>query len=108
MTGGGRGPPEKWRAEVAATVPPTTSDLIRELFRAAQALADRFPGRPFTPDGHPVGSIGEVLAAERYGLTLQPPSTTGHDAIDSQAGGWRSRPPPATVVWPYGTAVPSG
>jgi len=39
-----------------------------------------FPGRRFTLDGHLVGSIGEVLAAHRYGLSLLPASTQGHDA----------------------------
>lgn len=36
--------------------------------------------RPFTPDGHMVGSIGEALVAHYYGLTLTPPSTAGCDA----------------------------
>ncbi len=40
-----------------------------------------FPGRPFTPDGHLVGSIGECIAAHHYGLKLCPPSTKGHDAL---------------------------
>src|SRR5690606_3117216 len=34
------------------------------------------------PDGHLVGSIGEVLAAARYGLSLLPHSAHGHDATD--------------------------
>ena len=40
-----------------------------------------FPGRKFTPDGHLVGSIGEVIAAHRYDLILNEASTTGHDAL---------------------------
>jgi hypothetical protein len=43
-------------------------------------LEHLFPGRSFTLDGHLVGSIGEVLAAERYGLTLLPTTTEKHDA----------------------------
>lgn len=39
-----------------------------------------FPGRKFTPDGHLVGSLGEVLAAHRYGLTLLDASAPVHDA----------------------------
>lgn len=39
-----------------------------------------FPGRHFTLDGHLVGSIGEVLAAERYGLALLAASSETHDA----------------------------
>jgi hypothetical protein len=40
-----------------------------------------FPGRPFTPDGHMVGSLGECLVADAYGLELMPPSTEGYDAL---------------------------
>jgi hypothetical protein len=39
-----------------------------------------FPGRPFTPDGHLVGSLGEVLASHYYDLELLPCSTQCHDA----------------------------
>jgi hypothetical protein len=42
-----------------------------------------YPGRKFTPDGHLVGSIGEVVAAEALGLTLYPMSRAGHDAYDA-------------------------
>jgi hypothetical protein len=43
----------------------------------------RLPGfaSSFTPDGHLVGSLGEVIAAHRYGLTLLPSSSPDHDAI---------------------------
>ena len=40
-----------------------------------------YPGRCFTLDGHLVGSIGEVLVAEAYGLTLMENSSPVHDAI---------------------------
>jgi hypothetical protein len=52
------------------------------IYSAVEALAQRYPGRPFTPDGHMVGSIGEVVAAEALGLSLYPPSHAGHDAYD--------------------------
>lgn len=39
-------------------------------------------GRPFSPDGHLVGSLGEVYAAEALNLRLMPPSNRGFDAID--------------------------
>jgi hypothetical protein len=55
-------------------------EQIAAIFAASCALEKLFPGRPFTPDGHMVGSIGEVIAATRYGLTLVPPSTKGYDA----------------------------
>ena len=40
-----------------------------------------FPGRPFTPDGHMVGSLGECLVADAYDLELMPPSNEGFDAL---------------------------
>ena len=42
-----------------------------------------YPDRKFTPDGHLVGSIGEVIAAEHFGLTLYGMSKPGHDAFDA-------------------------
>jgi hypothetical protein len=54
--------------------------LVRDLYRIAERLEAMF-GRPFTPDGHLVGSLGEVMAARIYGLRLLPPSTRTHDAI---------------------------
>ena len=47
---------------------------VAAIYRATAELQKRYPGRPFTPDGHLVGSIGEVVAAEALGLTLYPPS----------------------------------
>ncbi len=54
--------------------------LIRQIYRIVDRLEALFPGRHFTPDGHMVGSIGEVLAAARYGLELLPASVPIHDA----------------------------
>ena len=61
---------------------PTTHvpELVQRLYGIVRDLEGHFPGRPFTPDGHLVGSIGEVLAAHQYGLELLPCSTEGHDA----------------------------
>lgn len=39
-----------------------------------------FPGRPFTPDGHMVGSLAECFAEYYYGLILYDCSNPGHDA----------------------------
>jgi hypothetical protein len=58
---------------------------VTTIYKAVAELEARYPGRKFTPDGHLVGSIGEVIAAEALGLTLYPMSRTGHDAYD--AGG---------------------
>ena len=59
--------------------------LIRRLYEVVNELEGSFPGRKFTPDGHLVGSIGEVLAAHYYGLELLPASAPVHDAT-SQDG----------------------
>ncbi len=59
---------------------------VAEIYRAVEQLEQMYPGRKFTPDGHLVGSIGEVIAAEALGLTLYPASHPGHDAHDGQGG----------------------
>ena len=43
-------------------------------------LEQLFHGRRFTLDGHLVGSIGGVLAADLYGLILLPTGEAKHDA----------------------------
>src|SRR5580704_3765490 len=55
---------------------------VARIYKAAAELEALYPGRKFTPDGHLVGSIGEVIAAEALGLTLYPMSKPGHDAFD--------------------------
>lgn len=57
------------------------SAKIQELYAITRELEELYPGRKFTPDGHLVGSIGEVLVAEHYGLTLLPNSSETHDAV---------------------------
>ncbi len=54
-------------------------ELVAELYGLVAELEQMFQ-RPFTPDGHMVGSIGEALAAHHYDLTLLPCSTPGCDA----------------------------
>lgn len=54
---------------------------IQELYAIVSELEENFPGRHFTPDGHLVGSIGEVLAARYYQLNLLKASSETHDAI---------------------------
>ena len=58
-------------------------EKIRELYRITAELEEKYPGRRFTPDGHLVGSIGEVYAAEKYGLTLLEASSEKHDALSA-------------------------
>ena len=57
--------------------------IVRNLYSLVESLEGLFPGRHFTPDGHLVGSIGEVLAAHHYGLELLPASAQAHDAMAS-------------------------
>jgi hypothetical protein len=54
--------------------------LIKRLYEIVAELESLFPGRKFTPDGHLVGSLGEVIAAHDYDLTLLEPSAKTHDA----------------------------
>ena len=55
--------------------------LITQIYEIVAELEDLWPNRRFTPDGHLVGSIGEVLAAHHYGLELLPSSSKVHDAV---------------------------
>jgi len=54
--------------------------LIGDLLKTTQRLNLLFEGRPFTPDGHLVGSIGEIVAEYVYDLKLEPNSTPQVDA----------------------------
>lgn len=60
------------------------SDRIKELYKIANELESSYPGRKFTIDGHLVGSIGEVIVAEHYGLELLRSSTETHDAVSTE------------------------
>jgi hypothetical protein len=54
---------------------------VKNIYKAVTELELMFPGRPFTPDGHMVGSLGECLVADAYDLDLMPPSNEGYDAV---------------------------
>ena len=56
--------------------------LIKTLFGVVTELQEEFAAdeRKFTPDGHLVGSIGEVIAAYAYDLKLLRSSSSVHDA----------------------------
>jgi hypothetical protein len=54
--------------------------IVGRLYELVAELERHFPGRKFTPDGHLVGSLGEVLAAYYYELDLLEASTPKHDA----------------------------
>lgn len=55
-------------------------ELVELIYRAVDELHTLFPGRRFTPDGHMVGSVGEVWARSMYSLELLPNSSETHDA----------------------------
>ncbi len=69
-----------WRAIVNKRI--SLPKPVAQIYEAVAQLEAEFPGRKFTPDGHLVGSIGEVVAAKALGLTLYPASYFGHDAFD--------------------------
>ena len=56
---------------------------VASIYKAVAELESQYPERKFTLDGHLVGSIGEVIAAEAFNLKLYPISQAGHDAFDS-------------------------
>lgn len=58
-------------------------EAIREIFLRCQELTEK-TGRPFSPDGHLVGSLGEIFAAEKLDLRLMKPSNKGFDAVDEK------------------------
>lgn len=65
----------------AADLVAATSSLVADLHRVVEALEALHPGRKFTPDGHLVGSLGEVAAVALFDLTLRTASNKGCDAI---------------------------
>lgn len=54
---------------------------VQALYQLVSEFEEMFPGRPFTPDGHMVGSIGECLVEDAYNLVLKSPSNKGFDAL---------------------------
>ncbi|MBR3157736.1 MAG: hypothetical protein IKF14_01410 [Atopobiaceae bacterium] len=65
------------------------SEEIRRLYEIVDELESVCSehGRHFTLDGHLLGSIGEVYAAERYGLRLLASSAKRHDAVTRDGTG---------------------
>jgi len=59
----------------------TDDDLVRLIFEACAELSRR-SGRSVSPDGHLVGSLGEIYAAQALGLRLETASNAGFDAVD--------------------------
>jgi hypothetical protein len=55
---------------------------IRRLYAVVKELEALYPGRKFTPDGHLMGTLGEVIAEQAFSLKPLVPSNPGHDAED--------------------------
>jgi hypothetical protein len=72
--------PNTRRFGSSKTMTKQTQALIRSLYRTVGTLEKRYDRR-FTLDGHLIGSIGEVIARDEYGLELLTASARGHDAI---------------------------
>jgi hypothetical protein len=53
------------------------------IYLAVRELERPYSGRKFTSDRPLVGSIGEVVAADAFGLALRPASFAGHDVKDN-------------------------
>ena len=84
--------------------------LVKQLYATVNELEQMFAGRHFTPDGHMVGSLGECLVADAYGLELKTASNKGYDAVtgsgleveikatQSNSVAFRSQPEHAIVI----------
>jgi uncharacterized protein DUF6998 len=75
---------EKWNHPTQGPMIIRLPEPVTRIYEAITALEALYPNRNFTPDGHLVGSLGEVIAAEALGLTLYPMSRPGHDAYDAK------------------------
>ena len=63
---------------------------IRQVFETCHELS-MLTRRPISPDGHLVGSLGEIFAAVELGLSLATPSNKGYDAVDARATRLKSK-----------------
>ncbi len=61
---------------------------IKQLLAITQSLKNKYVhlNKQFSLDGKLVGDIGEVLAAEKYGLRLYPENAVVHDAEEISSG----------------------
>jgi hypothetical protein len=64
----------------------TIHTLVKELYEIVNQLDKLYEKkeRSFTPDGHLVGSIGECIIADRFGLELKRSSNKGYDATQGE------------------------
>ncbi|HBG69817.1 MAG: hypothetical protein A2W93_00365 [Bacteroidetes bacterium GWF2_43_63] len=61
---------------------------IKQLYKITQQLREKHRrwNKQFTLDGKLVGDIGEVLAAEKYGLELYPENSEVYDGVEIASG----------------------
>jgi hypothetical protein len=80
---------------------------VADIYRAVAQLDELYGThkRKFTPDGHLVGSIGKVIAAEALKLTLYETGHAGHDAHDSKGGDVQIKMTAGKSVAMYATSV---
>ena len=57
------------------------AEKIRQLYQIVDELEAAYPEKHFTLDGILMGNLGEIYAAEKYGLKLLPESSKTHDAV---------------------------
>lgn len=57
--------------------------IYRNMVKEVDRLESMFSNRHFTLDGHLIGSIGEAIAANSYGISLEKPSYKGFDGTVS-------------------------
>ena len=57
------------------------AEKIQQLYQIVDELETAYPEKHFTLDGILMGNLGEVYAAEKYGLMLLPESSKTHDAV---------------------------
>lgn len=69
------------RIEYTSEQMKSVKEQIQKIYEIVSELQESFPGRSFTPDGHLIGSIGEVMAAYHYGIELYKASKEVHDGI---------------------------
>lgn len=67
-------------------LPRDVRSIIHDIYALAAELEAICPGRHFTPDGHMVGSIGEVIVGREYDLKLFEASHPVHDAVSFSDG----------------------
>ena len=59
---------------------------IKELLKVTGKLREKYPDKKFSLDGKLVGDIGEILAAEKYGLELYSENAKIYDGFEIATG----------------------